>query len=159
HRAPHPRRLFRIGICVGVRVGAGVGTGIGAGVAVSLVARLAARIDEIAEKVGIRTQQHARVVRPQAGLVGLHGTIEREEAGVLAVGFGEYLVALGIAVAARLFRLGLRLGDQHGHVTVRPRANLLRALAALGARLRGDALTFGLHALVDRLAVLLGQIG
>ena len=32
-------------------------------------------------------------------------------------------------------------------------------LAALGAELRGLALPFGLHALVDRLAVLLRQIG
>src|ERR1700741_5302931 len=41
-----PRRLF------------GVGVRIGAGVAVPLLARLAARIDEIAEELGIRTQQH-----------------------------------------------------------------------------------------------------
>ena len=35
----------------------------------------------------------------------------------------------------------------------------LRLLRALGAELRGLALALGLHALVDRLAVLLGQVG
>ena len=38
-------------------------------------------------------------------------------------------------------------------------ADLLRALGALGAELGGLALPLGLHALVDRLAVLLRQIG
>src|ERR1700751_3713959 len=46
--APDPRRLFA-----------------GAGVLLGLVARLAARIDEIAEELGIRLQQPARVVRAQ----------------------------------------------------------------------------------------------
>src|ERR1700738_2957606 len=58
---PRPRGLF-----------------VGAGVAVPVVARLSARIDKIAEKFEIGAQQHARVVRAQAGLIGLHGTIERE---------------------------------------------------------------------------------
>ena len=39
------------------------------------------------------------------------------------------------------------------------RADFLRLLAALGAELGGLALPLGLHALIDRLAVLLRQIG
>ena len=64
-----------------------------------------------------------------------------------------------VALAADRVGLGLRLGDQHGHVAVGARADFLRALRAVGAELGRLALTLGLHALIDRLAVLLRQIG
>ena len=44
-------------------------------------------------------------------------------------------------------------------LAVGARADFLRALAALRAEFRGLALTLGLHALIDRLAVLLRQVG
>src|SRR5688572_11246859 len=47
-------------------------------------ARLAGRIDEVTEELGIRPQQHARIVVLHAGLVGLHRAVKVEEVRVLA---------------------------------------------------------------------------
>src|ERR1700681_3696496 len=66
------------------------------------LASLSGRIAEIAEKARIRRQQHARVAGVQAVLIGLHGSIEREEVRVTSIGVGIDAVALGIALAARL---------------------------------------------------------
>src|SRR5580700_187211 len=67
---------------------------------------LAVRITEIFEEIGIWPQHEPRVIGAQPRLVGLHGSVEGEEIRILAVGFGEDAVALGVALAARL--LGLR---------------------------------------------------
>src|SRR5207302_2869836 len=77
---------------------------------------LSGRVAEEAEKARIRRQQHTRVASVQAILIGLHGSIEREEIRVTTIGLGIDAVALGIALAARLLALRLRLRDQHGHV-------------------------------------------
>src|SRR5262245_2225578 len=121
--------------------------------------RLARRIHEVAKELRIRLEQHARVVGAQSRFVGLHRTVEREEVGVARVGIGENAIALGVALAAGPLALGLRLGEQHRDIAIRLGADLLRLLGTLGAVLRGLLLTLGLHALVDRLAVLLRQVG
>src|SRR5262249_24389337 len=110
------------------------------------------------KEFGIGLEQHARVVGAQPGFVGLHRTIEGEEVGIAAIGLGENAIALGIALAARTLAVRLRLGDQHRDVPIRLGADLLRLLRALRTILRGFLLAFGLHALVDRLAVLLRQV-
>src|SRR5262245_20945055 len=119
---------------------------------------LAGRIAEIAEEVGIGPEHQMRVAALHAPLISLHGAIEAEEIGVLAIGLGEDAVAFGVALAAKRFGLRIGLGEQDRHVAVRPGADFLALLAALGAEIGRLALPFGLHALVDRLAVLLGKI-
>src|SRR6185437_15798642 len=63
-----------------------------------------------------------------------------------------------VALTANLLCFRGCLGDKHGDFTIRAGADFLGTLCALSAELRGLALTFGLHALVDSLAVLLGKI-
>src|ERR671934_226113 len=65
----------------------------------------------------------------------------------------------GCRGAAGALALRLRFGEQHRDVAIRLGSDFLRLLGALGTILRGLLLTFGLHALVDRLAVLLRQVG
>src|SRR5262245_45713031 len=89
--------------------------------------------------------------------VCLHRAIEVEEVLVLVKGIGEDLISGCIALTTDLFRFRSRLRDQHRDFAIRTRANFLRALRALRAELRSLALTFGLHALIDRLAGLLGK--
>src|SRR5207237_2058859 len=74
-------------------------------------------------------------------------------------GVGEDAVALAVALATYLFGLVGGIGDKHGNVAIGPRPDFLTALAALGAEFGGLALPLGLHALVNRLAVLFGQVG
>src|SRR5579871_177763 len=115
-------------------------------------------IAEIPEEIGIRPQDEPRVIGAQSSLIGLHGAVEREEIGVLAEGFGEDSVAFGVALAANLLGARLRLRHYDGHVTVSLGADLLALLVALAANGRSLTLAFGLHALIDRLAVLLRKI-
>src|SRR4051812_8572561 len=112
------------------------------------------RIGKEAEKLRIRPQQEAGVVTLQPVLISRHRAIEREEIRILAVGFREQAVALGVTGATRLLGGRIGLGDDDGRLTVGFRADLLRLLAALGAEFGGFTLAFGLHALIDRLAVL-----
>src|SRR6185437_732566 len=99
--------------------------------------RLAARTAEILEEFGVRTQQITRVVRLQAVLIGRHRAIEGEEVGILAIGFGEQTVALGVAGTADLLRRRIRFRDDHRALAIRLGADLLRLLAALGTEFRG----------------------
>src|SRR5664279_156925 len=122
-------------------------------------ARLARRIVEEAEETGVRLEQEPSVGMPEAGFVSLHRAVEREEVGVLVECVGEDLVAGGVALAADLLGLGGGIRHQHGHLAVGARADFLRALGALRAEFRRLALALGLHALIDRLAVLLRQVG
>src|SRR5947208_13311920 len=62
--------------------------------------RLAGRVTKEPEEIRVRPQQEAGVVRAQSVLVGRHRPVEREEVGILAVGFREQAVALGVADAA-----------------------------------------------------------
>ena len=55
--------------------------------------------------------------------------------------------------------LRIGFGQQHGHVAIGLGADLLALLAALGAEFGRLALPLGLHALIDRLAVLSRQVG
>src|SRR5580693_8627938 len=82
-----------------------------------------------------------------------------EEIRILGVGLGKQPVALGIAGAAGLLRRRVGFGHDHGGFAIGVSAELLGLLRALSAELGGLALTLGLHALVDRLAVLLRQVG
>src|SRR5262249_8757078 len=123
------------------------------------LARFTRWIDEEPEELGIRFQQHARVIGAQTGLVGLHRAIEREEIRIAAVSLGEDAVALRVALAAGALALRLRLREQHGHIAIGLGADLLRLLRAFRTILRGLLLSLGLHALVDGLAVLLRQVG
>src|SRR5487761_2459691 len=84
---------------------------------------------------------------------------ELEEVGILAIGFGEQPVAFAVAIAAHLFGGRIGFGDDDGRFAIGVGPDLLRLLAALRAEFGGLALPLGLHALVDRLAVLLRQIG
>jgi hypothetical protein len=120
--------------------------------------RLAAGIAEEAEEIRIRPQHEMRIAALHAPVVGLHRAIEAEEIHILAIGLGKNTVALGIALAANGFRLRSGVGEQNRHVTVRPGPDFLAFLAALGAELRRLALPLGLHALIDRLAVLLRKV-
>src|SRR6195256_2824041 len=122
-------------------------------------ALLAARIREVAEEFRIGPDDQPRVALPQTGLIGLHRAVEAEECGIPAVGLREDAVALGVALAARLLGLGGRIGHQHGDVAVGAGTDFLRLLGALRAEFLRFALALRLHALVDRLAVLLRQIG
>src|SRR5690606_6112589 len=88
-----------------------------------------------------------------------HGSVEGEEIGILVVGLRKNPVALGVALTADLLALGIGFGEQHRDVAIGARADFLGALRALGAELGGFALALGLHPLIHRLAVLLGQIG
>src|SRR3984893_11090996 len=120
--------------------------------------RFARRIAEIAEEIRIRPQHQVRVAVLHAAFVSLHRAVEAEEPRILTVGLGVDAIALGVALAAD--RLGLRgyVRQQYGDVTIGPGSDLLGLLAALGAELGRLALPLGLHALIDRLAVLLRQI-
>ena len=93
-----------------------------------------------------------------AAFVGLHRAVEAEEIRILAIGLGVDAIALGVALAADLLGLGRGVGQQHRDVAIGPGPDLLALLAALGAELGGLALPLGLHALIDRLAVLLRQV-
>src|SRR5262249_34359460 len=90
--------------------------------------------------------------------VCLHRAIEGEEVLVLVKGIREDLISGCIALTTDLLRFRSRLRDQRRDFAIRARANFLRALRAVRAELRSLALTFGLHALIDSLAVLLGKI-
>src|SRR5215831_21210924 len=63
---------------------------------------LAGGIAEILEEIGIRPQHQPGVAGAQSRLIGLHGTIEGEEIGILGIGLSEDAVALGIALATGL---------------------------------------------------------
>src|SRR5215475_685997 len=67
--------------------------------------RLARRIDKVPEEVGVGLEQQSRIVGFHPSFVGLHGPVEREEVGVLAVRLGEDPVSLRIALAAGLLAL------------------------------------------------------
>src|SRR3954453_10171674 len=120
---------------------------------------MARRIGEEAEEFGLRPQQEAGVVGTKPGFIGRHRAVEGEEFRILAIGLGEQAVALGIADAAGLLGGRIGIGDDDGRFTIGLGANLLRLLTALGSEFLGLALPFGLHALVDRQAVLLRQVG
>src|SRR6185312_14744103 len=78
---------------------------------------------------------------------------------VLAEGVGIDADAVGVALAAQDLRLLLRLGDDLDALPVGVGGDLLGEAVALGAELRRLALAIGAHAGIDRLAVLLRQIG
>src|SRR5262249_31569917 len=113
---------------------------------------------EISEEVRIRLDHKPRVVGAQSHFVSLHRAVEAEEVRIFAIRFGEDAVALGITFTPDFLRLGLRVGHQNGYLPISARLDLLRALAALGAELCRLTLALGLHTLIDRLAVLLGQV-
>jgi hypothetical protein len=106
-----------------------------------------------------RNEQHSRVIRSKTLLVGLDGPVKGEEILIPAEGRCKDRVALGIALAANFLGFRICLCNENRNVAVRARANLLSALIAEGTKLRSLALAFGLHPLIDCLAVLFWQIG
>jgi len=64
-----------------------------------------------------------------------------------------------LAVPARLLAALRCVGNQNGDVAIGAGADLLALLAPLSTEFGRLALTFGLHALIDRLAVLRRKIG
>src|SRR6478752_8503501 len=121
--------------------------------------RMAGRIGKEAEELGIRPQQEAGVVGAEPGLIGRHRAVEGKEFLVLAIGLGEQPVTFSVADAAGLLGGRIGISDDDGRLAIGLGADLLRLLAALGSEFLSLALTFGLHALVDRQAVLLRQVG
>src|ERR1700759_3047255 len=116
-------------------------------------------IAEVAEEIGVRLEQEAGIAALQAVLIGRHRAVEREEVRILAIRLGKQPVALGVALATGLLGLRVRLGHDHRRLAVGVGTDFLRLLPALRAELGRFALALGLHALIDRLAVLLRQIG
>src|ERR1044072_6367918 len=122
-------------------------------------ARLVRGAAEEAEELRAGPRAEARVVGAQSLLIGGHRAVEGKEVRVLAIGVGKQAVALGIAGAADLFSRRAGVRDDNGRLAIGLGPDFLRLLAALGAELGGLALTLGLHALINRLAVGLRQIG
>src|SRR5712691_12341816 len=121
--------------------------------------RLARRVAEELEEVGVGPQQEAGVVALQAVLIRRRRSVEREEIGILAIGLGEQPIAVAVTGAAHLLGGRVGFGDDDGGFAIGVGPDLLGFLTALRAEFGGLALPLGLHALVDRLAVLLRQIG
>src|SRR3954452_17592311 len=119
---------------------------------------MARRIGEEAEGFGLRPQQEAGIVGTKPGLIGRHRAVESEELRILAIGLGKQAVAFGVADTAGLLGGRIGIGDDDSRFAIGLGADLLRLLTALGSEFLGLALTFGLHALVDRQAVLLRQV-
>src|SRR5579883_2833387 len=87
-----------------------------------------------AEEIRFRTEHEARVAGFERRLIGLHRAVEGEEVRVLAIGFGEDAVALGVALAANLLGFLLRLGDRHRDLAIGFGLDLLALLRALRAK-------------------------
>jgi hypothetical protein len=114
---------------------------------------------EILKELSIWLEQHSCVFSGKALLIGLDRSVESEEIAITIEGGGENGIAFGIAVAANLFGLGVRLCDENGNFAISARADLLSALVSESAEFRRLALAFSLHPLINGLAVLLRQIG
>src|SRR5262249_49431739 len=114
---------------------------------------------EILKELSVRLEQHSRVFSGKARLIGLDRSVESEEIAITIEGGGENGIALGIAVAANLFGLGVRFCYKDGNFAISARADFLSALVSKGAEFCRLALAFSLHPLINGLAVLLRQIG
>ncbi len=103
--------------CFGAAADGAPGAGVGADAAVRAACPTGST--KIAEELRIGLQQHAGVVRPQAGLVGLHRAVEREEVRIACrrrrrrCGCARRRPRRGSVSA-----VAVRVGEQHGHVAV-----------------------------------------
>ena len=120
---------------------------------------VAGRVGEILEELAVRRQQHARVRRLHALLVGLHRAVEAEEVRIAVERIGEDAVALGVALAAHALALAGGLGLDDGDLAIGVGADAVGCARAFGAELGRLALALGAHAVEDVLGVLLGQVG
>ena len=82
---------------------------------------------EILKELSVRLEQHSRVFSGKALLIGLDRSVESEEIAITIEGGGENGIALGIAVAANLFGLGVRLCDKDGNFAIGARGSPERA--------------------------------
>src|SRR5690606_1466024 len=133
------------------------------------IAHLSARLSAIpgvalesaeeAEKVAVGREKQRRVLPDQRFAIGLERAVEIEELGILAERLGVDPHALPVALAAQDLRLALPVRDDDRPFALRSRADALREFGALSAELARFALALRLHARVDRLTVLLRQIG
>jgi hypothetical protein len=95
---------------------------------------------EILKELSVWLEQHSCVFSGKALLIGLDRSVESEEITITIEGGGENGIALGIAVAANLFGLGVRLCDEDGYFAISARADLLSALVSKGAPEGDDGL-------------------
>jgi hypothetical protein len=95
---------------------------------------------EILKELSVWLEQHSCVFSGKALLIGLDRSVESEEITITIEGGGENGIALGIAVAANLFGLGVRLSDKDGNFAISARADLLSALVSKGAPEGDDGL-------------------
>ena len=91
--------------------------------------------------------------------VRLHRTVKSEEVLVQIEGIREDLVSGRIALTANLLRLRRGVRDKYRDFAIRTRADFLSTLCALRAEFCRFALPFGLHALINGLAILFREVG
>src|SRR5439155_16850285 len=114
---------------------------------------------EETEEIALRRQHEGGVLAVQRVAIGLQRTVEGEEFLVLAERVGIGLDRLCVAVTAHALGIALRLSQDDGPFALGIGPYVLCRLSAFAAILPGLLLALGLHAGVDRLAVLLRQIG
>src|SRR5438034_3742218 len=118
----------------------------------------AAGLLEILEELGARIEHHDVALVPERRLVRLETAVEGVELRILSVRGGVDRRGLRVAVALRLLRLLVGIGQNHFALPIRIGADLLGLGRALRAQLVGDALALGFHALVDLRQHFLGQL-
>src|SRR5260370_8123829 len=112
-----------------------------------------------AEEISFGRQYEGGIAAVERLAIGRKRAVKSEDLLILTKGVGIDLPRLRVAVAAYPLRISLRLGKNHGAFAFGVGAHGLGRLGALAAILPRLLLALGLHAGVDRLAVLLGQIG
>src|SRR5581483_11323279 len=113
---------------------------------------------EIAEEFAVRRKHIGRVRWRQGVLIGLHGSVEGEEVGILAVGFAQNTRFFRVTLPVEDLRFAIGFGRQDRDLAVGARLDALGNLGALRPVFVGLALALLNHAAVDRLAVLRRQI-
>src|SRR5712692_7783024 len=112
---------------------------------------------EEAEETPLGAQHERRIATVERIAIGLQRAVEGEELLVLAKRVGIELYRLRVAVAAHPLGVALRLGEDDGALALGVGAHGLRRLGAFAAVLPRLLFAFGLHAGIDRLAILFRQ--
>src|SRR6478752_8178058 len=82
---------------------------------------------QILKELSVWLEQHSCVFSGKALLIGLDRSVESEEIAITIEGGGKNGIALGVAVAANLFGLGVRLCDEDGYFAISARGSPERA--------------------------------
>src|SRR5579862_8712697 len=117
-----------------------------------------ARVSQVAEELAVRRQHQEIAVLAEGVLVGLQAAPERVELRVARVCLGVALRRGGIAITTGALRIALGVGENHGALPLGVRLDARALLLTFGAQLVGDPGEALLHALVDALRDLIGQI-